>query len=509
MTVRRLAAAALAMALVVSAAGGQGESAQLGPFLVETLRVAANGRVLGLHAEDLDGDGKLDLVAAYATGAAPEPKRALAIWLQKTGRFAESPDQVLDVPKNAAFVDFVDADGDGKRALVFANATGLWARRLVDGKFEREGKKLVAVTGLLALPDDEELPFFDVGRDWDGDGKPEILLPVIDGVAVFTRQADGWQRTGTLKLQPRASYAVKSELYEPRVRNFAARATFVVPELQPCDYDGDGQLDLCAVVEDMLQVHKGGAGPSVFSEVAAARHYLGVRTPDEIRKGAHVHTTVRDLDGDGVADLAVSKLAGGLGQMHATIAFYYGKKGGGFDPPAQVMQREGYAGSLAFADLDGDGKLDLVMPHVNVGLAEMARVLIAKKMRIGWEAHQNVGKRQFSVTAASVHDLDFTVDYSQLADLDGPFPSVQGDFNGDGKPDFVAAAGPDDLGVWLGGGKPLIAPQAKAVVRVPPSKWYQVVDLDGDKRADVLLFYRSRETKAREIVVLHNSGRGW
>ena len=35
-------------------------------------------------------------------------------------------------------------------------------------------------------------------------------------------------------------------------------------------------------------------------------------------------------------DLAVNKVAGGLGQMKAQTGFYYGRRGGGFDPPAQV-----------------------------------------------------------------------------------------------------------------------------------------------------------------------------
>jgi len=239
-----------------------------------------------------------------------------------------------------------------------------------------------------------------------------------------------------------------------------------------------------------------------------ARHFLGVRNEAETVRGAHVHTTVRDLDGDGVADLVVNKIAGGLGQMRAQTGFYFGKKGGGFDPPSQMLQREGYAGALQFADLDGDGKLDLVMPHVSVGLADMARVVLTKKMLIGWEARRNLG-RKFSVDPETVKDLDFPVDYSQLADIDGPYPSVAGDFNGDGKADFVAANGADQLGVWLGGGKSLIAADPKALVSVAPSRFYLVTDLTGDKLADLIVFYRSREALSGIVMVLRNTGRGW
>jgi hypothetical protein len=464
---------------------------------------------LGVHAEDLNGDGKRDLAVVFAVGKPPSVQRKLAVFFDRAGTFAGDPDQVIDPPRGAAFVDMGDVDGDGKRALLFGDGHGLSALRLdPSGKFESAARPLLRAASVLALPDDDDLPFFDVMRDWDGDKKDEVVLPELDGTAIFTRGADGtWTRVALLRLPPRANYLVRAESYEPRLRNFSARATYVVPDLIVADYDGDGKPDLFAVLEDYLEVHKGG-GPTVFSAVPVARHYLGVRTEDEVRKGAHVSTLVQDLDGDGVADLVVNKIAGGLGQMKADTGIYFGKKGGGYDPPAQVLHREGYSGAASLADLDGDGKPDLVMPHVSVGLGEMARALLARRMAVGWEARRNEG-RKFSVDPQTSKEVDFTVDTSQLADIDGPYPSVAGDFNGDGKHDFYSHNGPDQVGVWLGGGKSLIADAPRALVRVPPSRFYQVVDLDGDKKSDVILFYRGKDALASTIHVLRNTGHGW
>jgi len=85
---------------------------------------------------------------------------------------------------------------------------------------------------------------------------------------------------------------------------------------------------------------------------------------------------------------------------------------------------------------------------------------------------------------------------------------VSGDFDGDGKHDFVSAQG-DAYGVWLGGGKDLVAESPKALVKVTPSRFYQIVDLDGDKKSDLVVFYRVREGLAQSVVVLRNTGRGW
>jgi len=500
---RKLAGIA-AVLIVVQAGGTRADTSQLKP---ERLKVP--GRVLGLRAEDVNGDGKKDLIVVFAVGKAPSVQRRIALFLDHAGAYRADPDQMLDPPRATAFGDLGDVDCDGKRALLYADARGLSAVRLDgSGRFETTPRPLARAVGLLALPDDDDLPFYDVMRDWDGDKKDEILLPLVESTALFTRATDGsWQRATQLRIAPHASYGIRAEQYEPRLRNFSARATYVVPELSVADYDGDGKPDLFAVMEDVLAVHKGG-GPTLFSPVPVARHYLGVRSDQEIQRGAHVHTTVRDLNGDGVADLVVNKITGGLGQMRAQTGVYFGKKGGGYEAPVQVIQREGFSGAISLADLDGDGKPDLVMPHVSVGLGEMARALLSKKMLVGWEARRNHG-RGFDVDPATVKEVDLAVDTSQLADVEGMYPSVEGDFDGDGKRDFLAPNGPDQIGVWMGGGKELIAESPRAIVHVTPSRFYQVVDLDGDGKSDVIVFYRGRSDMSSAIVVLRNTGRGW
>jgi len=173
-----------------------------------------------------------------------------------------------------------------------------------------------------------------------------------------------------------------------------------------------------------------------------------------------------------------------------------------------VLQRDGYGGAASFGDVDGDGRPDLLSARVSVGLGEMARALIAKKMRVGWEVRRNLGRR-FSDGADATKEVDFPVDTSQLADVEGPYPSVAGDFDGDGRADFFSAHGTDAFGVWLGGGKKLIADAPKAIVKILPSRHYRIVDLDGDRKSDVVVFYRQRDASAMTIQVLRNTGAGW
>src|SRR4051812_37551640 len=86
---------------------------------VERLRVP--GRVLGVHAEDANGDGKRDLFVTVGLGAPPQMSRRVAVFFARGAQYSADPDQLLLVPNVASFVDLGDVDGDGKRALVFAD----------------------------------------------------------------------------------------------------------------------------------------------------------------------------------------------------------------------------------------------------------------------------------------------------------------------------------------------------------------------------------------------------
>ena len=482
-------------------------------FAIDQLRVA--GRLLSVHVEDVNGDGKRDLLAIYLDGAPPHVQRRIALFLHH-GAFHALPDQVLAVPAGASFVDLADLDGDGRSELLFGNAEGLSFIAGGANGFVGAPQRLLAIEGLVLLAAEEDLPFIDVARDWRGDGRPAgaargtaIVLPLVDRLALITRAEDGhWARTGDLRLPPHAAYALRSDVRDPRARNYWLRAVLTVPELHLADFDGDGHPDLIAVLDDAITVFHGDSA-ALFAPVPIAIIPLGTRTAAEAERGnAIVQVTVRDFDGDGIADLAVNKVTGGIGAMHAQTGFYYGKKGGGYGRPAQVIARDGFAGALLFADLDGDGRPELVVPHTSVGFGEAVRIVLARRMTLGFEVHENLGEKGFAPAAAIDLPIDLAIDYSVGAELDSPFPNLDGDFNGDGRTDLAAPKG-DGLGIFLGGGKSLLAEYPKAIVHLPMSRWLEVVDLDGDRRADVVLFYRFKPDRQGSIVVLRNTGQGW
>lgn len=481
-------------------------------FHVERMHVP--GRILSVHPQDLDGNGRRDIIVIWVSGNPGATKRHIALFFDRVDRgngFHESPDQDIAVPTGASFLSVADLDSDGKRELVLGNSHGLSALA-----FDAQGnygapRPFATVEGVVLPPDEESLPYLDVARDWGGDGRIEFLLPLLEGIAVVTRGADGrWSMTSELELPPRPGYLVRDDLYEPRARNFSLRIALTVPEMTLGDFDGDGRRDLIAVVDDLVTVFRGEPKGGLFAVMPIARIHLGVRTSAEAARGnALVQVSVLDFDGDGIVDLMVNKVVGGLQSMHAQTGFYLGRKGGGFDRPLQVMARDGFAGSLSFADVDGDRRPDLIMPYTHIGFAEAARILLTRRLSVGFEVHRNLGPKGFNTNADVVRPVDFPVDYSAGAEIDAPLPTLDGDFNGDGVVDFAAGKPPDTLGVWLGGGKQLVAEYPKALVHVPSSRYWQVLDLDGDRYSDILLFYRHRPALEGQLAVLRNTRRGW
>ena len=94
----------------------------------KTLKVVwRSGVETGYHGfdfEDIDQDGDLDMAAA------DWPRKTVSIFLQKNGKFSETPDWMANTPDYAHEVDFADMDGDGDldlavgcrdQALVYEN----------------------------------------------------------------------------------------------------------------------------------------------------------------------------------------------------------------------------------------------------------------------------------------------------------------------------------------------------------------------------------------------------
>ncbi|HKB15014.1 MAG TPA: VCBS repeat-containing protein, partial [Planctomycetota bacterium] len=206
--------------------------------------------------------------------------------------------------------------------------------------------------------------------------------------------------------------------------------------------------------------------------------------PDEIR--------VRDLDGDGRAELfALGSSGGGLLSNDEVLEVLRGADPGPLlEAPAARFKFEGYGLYLECVDVDGDGVLDLALSVLDVPMTPDA---IATGTRLKWNYHIFRGVRGEGVEREG--SLRFTEAWEPeaIAGL-GMIATFGGDADGDGVADFLRVAPDGRLGVHrivkTRSGR--LEREERPLFEVPierAAKDLAALRLDEDARTDAVVFH--------------------
>ncbi len=285
----------------------------------------------GLAVRDLNRDGWPDLVVSNGNDMR---RQRVEVYYNRQGTFPTRPDwESADIDYHGHLA-VGDVNGDGWPDVAVSvflgpnrfNSPGHVKLYLNDGK-----------GNLLKTPSwRSQDSFFTFGLalgDADGDGDLDLLVAVGEG---YKNPPDYnrlyLNRNGKLDRLP---------AWKSLVKDHSMGAFFA-------DVNGDGLLDLCFAGWKYPSTVYYNRGKGVFPTLP------DWRTADN---STSIMGTAGDLDGDGLPELIFADNYQLSGTGH--FKFYRNSKSGPSTRATWVSSFNGYGSSVALADLDGDGRLDL------------------------------------------------------------------------------------------------------------------------------------------------------
>lgn len=460
---------------------------------------------------DLDGDTYTDLVLSYRRGSGPSAQRYLAVFFRSAEGYPARPQVAFRAPPTAAAFDVGDALGDGRDEVLYLTSTGVFVQTFEARKPGRP-QRLISTATLVSGPEEEDLATWDFLRTLPG-GKSVLMVPGRRRLRVYTRGPEKWAIWADVQVDLHSYYDAESKTYRRSGRGgatgrpYAFRVTTIVPNVEWVDQTGDGRLDLVTFYEDRVAVHvqddSGALAPK-----PTHRRWFRVRSKAELEsRDTRVSAKVRDLDGDGIADLALGKIGGGITTLKTELRLYKGVKGGGFgDTPAQVFADEGFAALSDFVDVDGDGTLEMVHPLSEVSIVAMSRAMLSKTLDL------DVRIRERSPAHAFFHpkpvqtlETSYGLDLSVGASIRGAAPLFGRDFDGDGRPDVLLSEGGEAMVVHSGRGGPTARFAEDGHVRLEAPGTNHTLPVPVRQGAagplDIVQFYVARRSLAGRIFV--------
>lgn len=304
--------------------------------------------------------------------------------------------------------------------------------------YAREGAEAFVRAGQLDLADfGTHAPEHLLAADLNDDGATDLVVAGGPVAQIFFATADGRYQAGTQAYRARAP-----------LRGLA-----------------DGRFFPGALSRGVAVIE----GEHHFRLLrAAASGLTPVGDPFQVRFDRILKLVAGDFDGDGFTDLALTAEHRG---RTAGAWMYFNLRGTAQPFLWPIGGRDDFARDLAVADLDHDGRADLVLTDSDVSRGDRLRVVFGAAGRAGWEDPWELLGSEFGVGL-------------------GTASLVIGDFNRDGRAD-LGVAGRNGLRVHLGAdyrrfSRNPVWPRLEALADFPDQRNFLAGDLDGDGADDLL-----------------------
>jgi FG-GAP-like repeat len=477
------------------------------PFATYDLRV--NGSVITVVPADLRGNRRQDLVVISTTGTFPRQARWVSVfWQQEVGGFNPHPDLVWEMDPEATVIDVGALRGNSEgKTIVYLTGSEVRAYQLM-GEAPPTPTTLLTMPTLTVFPEPADLPSLPLIHDWKGTGQPWLGIPQFGQLLLYPLGQAGPRGPGEPVKLYQPTLLIGATREHRLISDYALQLIYRLPQLFVRDFDGDGRADLMAAWQDNLAVYLQHASGRFAQEPSQTLHF-NVRTEQErTLRSVYVSPRIEDLDGDGRADLILTKMTGRITDRRLVTSVYLNRAGTLPSQPDVRVEHDGFATTLLAKDLNGDGKRDLVVPLVKIGVRNLIRNLLTNRVDVSLLVHLYRDRGIYDGAPDWTRNFPYQIDMSDGVVLQGVWPNVEGDFDGDGKADLLVA-GNDEVAIYLASPGTLFARDPAARVPVKTSSHVIVRDLTDNRRADIVIWYEGRSQVKGAVKVLMNTAKGW
>ncbi len=340
---------------------------------------------------DLNGDGRLDIVVSYSKIAGPPPHPGVvAVFFQdaaSSGNFL--PPVTYDVGNDPVALAISDLNGDGKPDIVTANTimnadgTGSSSVSVLLQDPANPGQFLSAASYSTGFS-----PVAVAIGDLNGDGRPDLAVADTTGISLL--------------MQNPAAPGIFLTATTISVGNGGTSAVAIA------DLDGDGRADLVASTSSGVNAY--------LQDPTSPGRFL---SPVTYKAGEQpIFIAIQDLNGDGRPDLAVANYGTPDDGSTASLSvLLQSTSGAGVFLPATNYSTGIRSSVVVAADLDGDGKPDIVVANSGEMSGSSVSVLLQDRPQPG---------TFYPATNYAENNIVSWV--------------AVGDMNGDNKPDLVIVA---------------------------------------------------------------------
>lgn len=439
-----------------------------------------------LMSDDVDGDGDGDLVMIDGLD--------VSVFLSDGAGVSQQPSERFRLPPRSVFTDLGDLEGDGSRELLVLTPDGVAARHFgtdADAGFELVDE-LVSEDLFLFEIDESEVGWNEILLDLDGSGPEDAILPTSRGYLVFFRasQEGGFEPGGLIPVAPAGSFdlSVGSDLG-------SLRQTIEMPKLFALDLDGDGHNEIVTFDGRNVAAFRGSEGADpVWIRILDRNLY---RDEESLEEEILASRNVRIENLDGGRDNCVIAVRSTEGELD----FFSSAEG---DPLGQrrTLRLEGWILPPRLVDLDGDTRLDLLVPTIDaVGYLRLMKIFVSRSVTMRYSIFRYRDEVRYGRVPDEVREITFPLDYETGASgmvVDNQMIySFEGDFDGDGLRDFLVKSSSTELAVHRGTKEGSFSKQPDQKITITDMSDYFTValrlwDLNRDGKTDILLNYYGR-----------------